>query len=250
MKLFDHFGYNINNEQEMEPEPTRADVAEGIGHLAELRPPEKRRKAAGETLPLHLRDDQSLMLEFAQGSEKAFGELVRRHQRSVLNYMYRMLRNRHIAEEMTQEVFLALVRNASRYKPLAKFTTYLYTIAGNMVTKEWQKNKRRPKFFSLSGFWHGSSRYDENYDPLEHMADKKSDVTAEFQRGEISEAVNVALKKLPKHQQQAFVLRRFQELSYADISEITKTPVGTVKSRVVRAERALRPHLERFREYI
>jgi RNA polymerase sigma-70 factor (ECF subfamily) len=75
------------------------------------------------------------MLEHARGSEEAFEELVRRHQRGVLNYMYRMVQNRQIAEELAQEVFVALVKNAQRYEPMAKFTTYLYAIASNIVSK-------------------------------------------------------------------------------------------------------------------
>jgi RNA polymerase sigma-70 factor (ECF subfamily) len=62
--------------------------------------------------------------------------------------------------------------------------------------------------------------------------------------------VNAALRELPEHQREAFVLRRFQDLSYEEIAEITDSPVGTVKSRVVRAERALRPLLARFRDYV
>ncbi|MCL4218768.1 MAG: sigma-70 family RNA polymerase sigma factor, partial [Candidatus Hydrogenedentes bacterium] len=87
-------------------------------------------------------------------------------------------------------------------------------------------------------------------DPLEHVGDEKADVLKAFQQGEVSEAVNTALKELPEHQREAFVLRRFQDLSYEEISEVTNSPVGTVKSRVVRAERALRPLLEHFREYL
>ena len=73
---------------------------------------------------------------------------------------------------------------------------------------------------------------------------------AAFQRGEISEAVNEALRHLPEHQRETFVLRRFQDLSYEEISEVLEVPVGTIKSRIVRAERALRPYLEKYREYI
>ena len=82
------------------------------------------------------------------------------------------------------------------------------------------------------------------------MGDERADVLGAFQRGEISEAVNEALRYLPEHQREAFVLRRFRDLSYEEIAEITDAPVGTAKSRVVRAERALRPLLERFREYV
>ncbi len=193
--------------------------------------------------------DVELMLMHGDGSEEAFAELVRRHQRGVLNYVFRMVQNRQIAEEITQEVFLALVRNAKRYKPTAKFTTYLYAIASNMVSKEWLRRKRRPKMFSLFAPWGGHSE-DENFHPLSQISDEKADTMKAFKKTEVSEAVNAALKNLPEHQREAFVLRRFQDLSYKEISEITSVPVGTAKSRVVRAERALRPLLAEFREYV
>jgi RNA polymerase sigma-70 factor, ECF subfamily len=200
-----------------------------------------------EGLPLRERGDEALMLAHGQGSEEAFAELVRRHQRGVLNYVYRMVQNRQIAEELTQEVFLALVKNRLRYQPTAKFTTYLYTIASNIVSKEWLRRKRRPRLFSLTG-WRRDN--DEEFDPLEHVGDEKACVVSSFQKGEVNEAVNEALRHLPEHQREAFVLRRFQDLSYEEIAAITDSPVGTAKSRVVRAERALRPLLEAFREYV
>ncbi|MEK7792994.1 MAG: sigma-70 family RNA polymerase sigma factor [Candidatus Hydrogenedentota bacterium] len=215
-----------------------------------------RRTAGGAVLRVLERDqrlfrelkDEDLMLEHAGGSEPAYEELVRRHQKGVLNYMYRMVQNRHVAEELTQDVFLALVRNAVRYQPTAKFTTYLYAIASNMVSKEWLRRKRRPKVFSLFGW---AKEGDEpGFNPVEHAADARADTLAAFRRGEVSEAVNEALQHLPEHQREAFVLRRFEDMSYEDIAQVTQVPVGTAKSRVVRAERALRPLLEAFREYV
>ena len=193
--------------------------------------------------------DEELMLAHGKGSEEAFAELLRRHQRGVLNYVYRMVQNRQIAEEITQEVFLALVRNAQRYKPTAKFTTYLYAIASNMVSKEWLRRKRRPKLFSLFAPWNGQSD-DEAFHPLSQVCDEKADPLRAYRKTEVSEAVNEALQHLPAHQREAFVLRRFQDLSYKEISEITKVPIGTAKSRVVRAEQALRPLLAEYREYV
>jgi RNA polymerase sigma-70 factor, ECF subfamily len=201
-----------------------------------------------EGLPVRERTDENLMLAHGEGDEEAFAELVRRHQKGVLNYIFRMVHNRHIAEELAQEVFVALVKNAGRYQPTAKFTTYLYTIASNIVSKEWTRQKRRPKLFSLSS-WFGKDDGDE-FDPLENSSDESADVLAAFQRGEISEAVNAALDHLPDHQREAFVLRRFQDLSYEEIADVLDVPIGTVKSRVVRAERGLRPYLERFRDYV
>ncbi|MFO7975283.1 MAG: sigma-70 family RNA polymerase sigma factor [Candidatus Hydrogenedentota bacterium] len=199
-------------------------------------------------LPFAERPDEDLMLAHGEGSEEAFGELLKRHKRGVMNYIFRMVQNRQIAEELTQEVFLALVKNAERYQPTAKFTTYLYTIASNIVSKEWSRRKRRPKFFSMSSLFNRTK--DEEYNALEHFEDEKADVRTTFQRSEVSEAVNEALRHIPEHQREVFVLRRFQDLSYDEISEVTGVPVGTAKSRVVRAERALRPLLAKFKEYL
>jgi len=229
---------------------SRREMAEGLQDVVARHGGLPLRVVDPAGLPLCERGDESLMLEHGAGSEPAFEELVRRHQKGVLNYMYRMVQNRQIAEELTQETFLALVKNAPRYEPTAKFTTYLYAIASNMVSKEWLRAKRRPKLFGLSSLWSRKTHEDEEIDPFEHVADDKACILAEFQRGEVSEAVNAALRHLPDHQREAFVLRRFQDLSYEEIAEVTDSPVGTVKSRVVRAERALRPLLARFREYV
>jgi len=224
-------------------------MAEGIkNNVVSLRPEPQLRVVERGSGPLSQWTDEALMLEHGQGSEEAYAELVSRHQRGVLNYTFRMVQNRHIAEELTQEVFLALVRNAGRYQPTAKFTTYLYTIASNIVSKEWARRKRRPKLFSISTWWNHEE--DDAFNPMDHVADERSDVLAAFQRGEVSEAVNEALRHLPEHQRETFVLRRFQDLSYEEIAEVLEVPVGTIKSRIVRAERALRPYLEKYREYL
>ena len=225
-------------------------MAEGSKKHAAMRPkPALRVVERDDQAPLNEWSDEALMLSHGEGSEPAFAELVKRHQRGILNYTYRMVQNRQIAEELTQEVFIAIVKNGARYQPTAKFTTYLYTIASNIVSKEWARRKRRPKLFSLSAWWQGHDDDSEAWH-AGHVGDEKANVLLAFQRGEISEAVNAALIHLPQHQRESFVFRRFQELSYEEIAEIMAVPVGTVKSRVVRAERALRPHLEKFREYV
>ena len=229
---------------------SQVNTAEGRSNIVELRRAAAFRVVDPEGLPISERSDETLMLDHAAGSEDAFAELVRRHQKGVLNYMYRMVQNRHVAEELAQEAFLALVKNAQRYEPLAKFTTYLYSIASNIVAKEWSRAKRRPKLFSLSSLWGRHDSEADDLNPLDTLGDERACVFTSFQRGEISEAVNAALKQLPEAQREAFVLLRFQNLSYEEIATVTQTPVGTLKSRVVRAERALRPLLEHYREYV
>lgn len=204
----------------------------------------------GETPSLDSLSSEQLMLEHCQGSVEAFELLVQRHQKQILNYIYRMVQNRQVAEEITQEVFVALVKNAKRYQPTAKFTTYLYTIASNMVSKEWLRRKRRPVLVSIFSTFNRGDSSGGTFHPLEHVKDEKANTLKLYQRGEISRAINDALEHLPAHQREAFILRRFQELSYNEISDVTGVPIGTAKSRVVRAERALRPHLEKFRDYV
>lgn len=223
-------------------------MADGMENVIQLKPEPGLRVVERGVGPLSEWSDEALMLEHGKGSDEAYSVLVHRHQRGVLNYTFRMVQNRHIAEELTQEVFLALVKNGARYQPTAKFTTYLYTIASNIVSKEWARRKRRPKFFSLSSWW--NSDEDDSFNPMDHVGDEKANVLAAFQRGEISEAVNEALRHLPEHQRETFVLRRFQDLSYEEIAEVLEVPIGTIKSRIVRAERALRPYLEKYREYV
>lgn len=195
-------------------------------------------------------DDEHLMAAHQNGLSAAFEEIVNRYQKPIFSYIYRMLQNKHIAEELTQEVFLALVKNAERYENRGRFPSYIFSIASNLIQKEWRQRRVRPKFFSLS-FWNNHS--DENHEessPLDSLADEKACVHYASRCKEISDAVNEALKRLPEHYREPFILRRFLDLSYEEIAEITDCPVGTVKSRILRAERKLRPYLERFREYL
>lgn len=195
-------------------------------------------------------DDDTLVAEHLKGAEQAFEELVHRYERRIFSYVFRMLQNRLIAEEITQEVFLALVRNSARYKPQGRLSAYLFAIASNKVYKEWEQRRRRPRFFSLS-FWNNDdSTSDGGLTPLDVLDDKKACVEKACERSEISDAINSALKHLPKHYRESFILRRFQDLSYDEIADILDCPVGTIKSRVARAEKGLRPYLEKFREYL
>lgn len=203
-----------------------------------------------DALPLAERSDEELMLAHAKGLDAAFSEILRRHHKPVLNYVNRMVQNYHIAEELTQEVFMALVKNAQRYVPTAKFTTYMYTIASNIVSKEWARRKRRSRLFCILSYFGHSKEKGEEFDPVERAADPQPDAGMVLERTEIAAAVDRALKKLPKHQREAFVLRRLQDVPYEEIANIMNTPIGTVKSRVVRAEHALRPLLSAYREYV
>jgi len=149
-------------------------MAERVGKIEARGVRPELRVVEPEGVPLCDWGSEDLMLEHGRGSEAAFVELVTRHEKGIANYIYRMVQNRQIAEELTQEVFLALVKNAGRYRPTAKFTTYLYTIASNMVSKEWLRRKRRPKVFSLFASRRRQDG-DDGYEPMDNISDSRAD---------------------------------------------------------------------------
>ncbi|HOQ89071.1 MAG TPA: RNA polymerase sigma factor [Candidatus Hydrogenedentes bacterium] len=191
--------------------------------------------------------DEELMMLFGNGRQEAFEELVRRHHKPVYGYIYRMVQNRHIAEELTQDVFLGLVQNAQRYTPTAKFTHYLYSIASRLVYREWNQRKRRPLLFSL---FRSRTEEEDGDEFVDTIADDRSMVREKLQREEIVSAITEALAKIPPVYREPYILHRFQDLSYEEIVEILGCPLGTVKSRIFRAEKMLQPLLEPFREYL
>jgi RNA polymerase sigma-70 factor (ECF subfamily) len=98
--------------------------------------------------------------------------------------------------------------------------------------------------------WFGLDENEGESAIFEMIPDRRPQVDTQVERTEITEAVNKALHRLPETQRQAFVLHRFQGMGYDEIAKIADVPIGTVKSRIARAESALRPMLARYREYI
>ncbi|HOJ69516.1 MAG TPA: RNA polymerase sigma factor [Candidatus Hydrogenedentes bacterium] len=198
-------------------------------------------------VPLSSLSDEELMLLFGNGRQEAFEELVRRHHKPVYGYIYRMVQNRHIAEELTQDVFLGLVQNAQRYTPTAKFTHYLYSIASRLVYREWNQRKRRPLLFSL---FRGRSEDEDGDEFVDTLPDGRASIREKLERDEIVSAITEALAKIPPVYREPYILHRFQDLSYEEIVEILGCPLGTVKSRIFRAEKMLQPLLEPYRAYL
>jgi len=196
-------------------------------------------------VPLSSLSDEELMLLFGNGRQEAFEELVRRHHKPVYGYIYRMVQNRHIAEELTQDVFLGLVQNAQRYTPTAKFTHYLYSIASRLVYRN--QRKRRPLLFSL---FRGRSEDEDGDEFVDTLPDGRASIREKLERDEIVSAITEALAKIPPVYREPYILHRFQDLSYEEIVEILGCPLGTVKSRIFRAEKMLQPLLEPYRAYL
>ena len=184
------------------------------------------------------------MVEYGKGAEWAFELLVEKYQRPLINFFYRALRERSQAEDLAQEVFLGLFRAGRRYKPEAKFSTFLFKIASNMLASEIRKRVRRPQTVPLV-----IDTGDEG-DGMEtrQIEDTAAPVTDQVETDMLGEAIRDAVAELPRGQRTVFLLRMYQGLSYEEIAQAIRCPVGTVKSRMSRAERALRPKLKAIKD--
>jgi RNA polymerase sigma-70 factor (ECF subfamily) len=163
--------------------------------------------------------DEQLMVAFSRGSTDAFGELFSRYKQPMFGFFRRRLRDPDQAEELTQETFVALLRASSNYQPLATFRTYLYAIGFNILRAHRRKTAFRAMF-------HGAEHEDREPAVRNTM---DSDMW-------LRDAVN----KLERIDREILLLREFEQLSYAEIAELLRLPLNTVRSRLFRARTALR----------
>lgn len=180
--------------------------------------------------------DEELILEFkTNGSEKAFEILVQRFKNPLTNYVYRFLGDYDSCVDVVQDTFVKVYRYKDNYSSLAKFSTWIYTIAGNLARTEYQR-KRRRNFFSISGFGDEEKNFDipdNSYRP-----DTQTDMKLK------SEIIQKALLMVKDLYREAVILRDVQELSYEEIAEILQIEIGTVKSRINRGRAELQKYLK------
>ena len=181
--------------------------------------------------------DEELMARIARSDTPAFEILVRRHQRRILNLIYRIIGDRIHAEDVAQEVFLRVWRAAEDYEPKAKVTTWIYRIAVNLCLDAIKSAHYRQSFVhyergSESPAEHGGSVGDGAPSPEELLID-----------AEESGRIFAALQGLPVNQRMAVVLKKFDNLSYDEISRTMGCSVAAVESLLVRAKRTLREKL-------
>jgi len=160
------------------------------------------------------------MLEFQKGSTEAFTELFHRYAQRLYGFFRRRLDHPTRAEELTQDVFVAVLKSATRYEPRALFRTYLYSIAVRMLTAERRKSSREVAAPA------------QGADPVQPA------------QSETAAWVRDAVGRLEATEREILLLREYEELSYEEISQVLGIPVNTVRSRLFRARMALRELLE------
>ena len=182
-------------------------------------------------------EDVRLMQLAGAGDTGAFEQIVERHQRLVIGTVGRMLGTHADAEDIAQQVFLRVWKNANRYVPQAKFTTWLLKITRNLVFNELRRRARHPQV-PLQG------ETEEEERPLKDEQAVAPD--ASLLEGELQKAVDAAIAQLPETQRMAVILRRYEELSYEEIAEALEQSVSAVKSLLFRARTELRESLKRY----
>jgi RNA polymerase sigma-70 factor (ECF subfamily) len=180
-------------------------------------------------------NDTRLMLGVKEGEEVCMDLLCQRYRGPVIQYIYRIIGNRAIAEELTQCVFLRIYCARASYQPTAKFTSWLFRIA-NHLALNWKRDHRREcNVLSLSA---GLQR-----DPERPFSDGRPTVEQTLLHRARLEEVRRAVRSLPYRQRAAVMMQRYKELEYTEIAEAMNCSPKTVKSLIFRAHHKLRTQL-------
>ncbi len=177
------------------------------------------------------RSDEELMALFQEGDAGAFTFLVRRYKDDLTNFVFRFVGDRAEAEDLVQETFVRVFRKKGLYTGVAKFSTWLYTIASNLA-------KTRLRRMALWRFVRIGSGGEEG--PEFDLPDEETRPDSAADEALREERVQKALDALPVKFREVIILRDIQELSYEEIASITGMAIGTVKSRINRARMQLR----------
>jgi RNA polymerase sigma-70 factor (ECF subfamily) len=186
--------------------------------------------------PLGERTDEELIVEFQRNNEAAFNLLVGRFKDPLTNFVFRYIGDWDDCNDVVQETFVRVYRNKHSYKPIAKFSTWVYTIATNLA-KTQLRRKRLRRFVSLG------ARRDEGEEPILDLPDESAATDQRLDSSLKEERIQKALNALPAKYREVIVLRDVQEMSYEEIAAIAKLNIGTVKSRINRGRAQLQEML-------
>ncbi|MEW5900644.1 MAG: sigma-70 family RNA polymerase sigma factor [Acidobacteriota bacterium] len=181
--------------------------------------------------------DKDLVKRTLGGERKAFEMLVRRYQQPLLNYVGRMVAERELALDFTQDVFIKTYASLHTYEPQFKFGTWLFKIASNLIIDHWRK-KKIPTF-SLS-----APLGDEDDGLTLDIPDNEPPLARKFELAELRQKIEAALEKMPTALREIFVWRHVNGLSYEEMAEIKSLPLGTIKNRIFQAKEMLHRLLE------
>ena len=179
--------------------------------------------------------DAELMLRVKEGDGASFDVLLEKHRSSVVHFLYRMVQNHAVAEELAQEVFLRVYRSRSTYEPTARFTTWLFRIATHLALNALRDGK--------------NERFQERLDddtsdmPVRQVSDRRPSVEQSMVYQAKLQEIRHAIAAMPQKQRAAVLMHKYEEMEYSQIAKVLCCSESAVKSLLFRAYETLRARL-------
>jgi RNA polymerase sigma-70 factor (ECF subfamily) len=204
--------------------------------------PDRSRAATGrEAVDWSTMSDAEIMLRVREGDDSGFNLLIQKYHKPIVHFMFRMVHNQAVAEELAQEVFLRVYRSRQTYRAEARFTTWLYRIATNLGVNHARDTKHERAAQNV---------YLDQPDPetgtTPDVADATASVEQEMVRDERMRAIRQHVMALPERQRTAVLMHKYQGLDYKQIGEVLKLSESATKSLLFRAYQTLRERLKDF----
>ena len=187
----------------------------------------------GATAALDL--DTELMLRVKEGDGASFGVLLDKHRSSVVHFLFRMVQNHAVAEELAQEVFLRVYRSRGTYEPTAKFTTWLFRIATHLALNSLRDGKNERSQERLDD--------DSNDLPARQVRDRRPSIEQSMVYQARLDEIRRAIHELPGKQRAAVLMHKYEEMEYSQIAKVLSCSESAVKSLLFRAYETLRAKL-------
>ncbi|HVS86645.1 MAG TPA: sigma-70 family RNA polymerase sigma factor [Candidatus Acidoferrum sp.] len=187
------------------------------------------------------RSDVQLMLDVKAGDEQSFALLLQRYRSPLVNFLYRMVREREEAEDLAQEVFLRVYRARKDYVPSAKFTTWLFRIATNLALNSVRDNRYQRLEVSIDA--PVTTDAEDGDERTLDVAEKHPNIEQHLIEEARRKMIRHAIEKLPEKQRAAVLLHKYQELDYNEIAKILGCSESALKSLLFRAYETLRVEL-------
>jgi RNA polymerase sigma-70 factor, ECF subfamily len=186
-------------------------------------------------------DDAAIMLELRTGNMAGFDFLIQKYRKPIIHFMYRMVRNQAVAEELAQEVFLRVYRSRETYRAEARFSTWLYRIATNLGVN-YARDNRHERMASTVYLDEPDSETGTTPD----VADTTPDIEAKLLRQERMNSIREHVMALPERQRVAVLMHKYEGMDYKQIGDVLKLSESATKSLLFRAYQTLREKLKDF----
>jgi len=179
--------------------------------------------------------DAELMLRVKDGDGASFAILLEKHRLAVIHFLYRMVQNQAVAEELAQEVFLRVYRSRGSYEPTAKFTTWLFRIATHLALNSLRDGKNARLEERLDD--------DSSEHPVRQVSDQRPSVEQRMVREARLDEIRRAVAMLPEKQRAAVLMHKYEEMEYSQIAKVLNCSESAIKSLLFRAYETLRARL-------